>query len=103
VSLWGNLDQLKLHPRTADNLEVMKRWEDLRASNWLTPVHKEALRQLEQEHILLIDEAAHFELVPYSQIEKVAGADQPARAFVLSDWGRSGCVLAYLRLRDTSH
>ena len=88
VSLWGNLDQLKLHPRTADNLEVMKRWEDLRASNWLTPVHKEALRQLEQEHILLIDEAAHFELVPYSQIEKVAGADQPARAFVFERLGK---------------
>jgi len=36
----------------------------------------------------LIDDTGHFELVPYSQIEKVAGADQPARAFVFERAGK---------------
>ena len=88
VSLEGDLDQMKLHPRTGDNLEVVKRWEDVRASNWLTSAQKELLRDLEQEHILLIDDTGHFELVPYSQIEKVAGADQAARAFVFERAGK---------------
>jgi hypothetical protein len=88
ISLEGTLEQMDLHPRTADNLEVVKRWEDARASNWLTSSHKEALRNLDQEHILLINENGHFELVPYSQIEKVAGADQPARAFAFERAGK---------------
>ena len=104
VSFEGNLDQMELHPRTGDNLEVVKRWEDVRASNWLTSAHKELLRDLEQEHILLIDDAGHFELVPYSQIEKVAGADQPARAFVFERaakiwvvfWHTSGSATLYV-------
>jgi hypothetical protein len=82
ISLLGDLDQLDLHPRTPDNLEVVKRWEDVRASNWLTPAHKEALRKLEQEHILLLNETGHFELVPYSEIREVAGGAPSARAFV---------------------
>jgi len=31
ISLVGDLKQLEAHPRTADNLEVIKRWEDVRA------------------------------------------------------------------------
>jgi hypothetical protein len=82
IAFRPELGQLEAHPRTADNLEVMKRWEDARASNWLTPARKDELKNLEQEHILLIDETGGFELVPYSQIDKVGGSGQPARAFV---------------------
>ena len=93
ISLEGNLDQLKAHSRTADNLSVLKRWEDVRAANWLTSAHKETLRNLEREHTLLIDEMGHFELVPYSQIQEVAGADQPGRAFIFERRGNVWVVL----------
>jgi hypothetical protein len=81
ISLNGELDQMRAHPRTPDNLAVLKRWEDVRAKNWLTSTQKKALRHPDQEHILLVNEAGDFELVPYSQVEKVAGGDQRARAF----------------------
>ncbi len=82
ISLVGDLQQLQAHPRTPDNLEVTKRWEDARARDWLTPRQKADLRNLSQEHTLLIDEQGSFELVPYAQIEDVAGKGSPARAFV---------------------
>lgn len=79
ISLVGDLKELEAHPRTPDNLEVVKRWEDARATGWLTNAHKAALRNLDQEHILLLDEQGSFELVPCAQIDGVAS---PARAFV---------------------
>jgi hypothetical protein len=82
ISLVGDLQQLEAHPRTPDNLEVIKRWEDARAKGWLTARQKSDLRTLNQEHTLLIDEQGSFELAPCSQIENVAGKDSPARAFV---------------------
>ena len=103
IALEGTLDQMKAHPRTADNLEVMKRWEDVRASKWLPSTHKEALRNLEQEHILLIDETGHFELVPYSPIEKVAGVDQPGRAFVFQRRGNVWVVYWHTSGSATLH
>jgi hypothetical protein len=84
ISLVGDLEQLKAHPRTPDNLEVVRRWEDVRARGWLSGGQKVALQNLGQEHTLLIDETGALELVPYSQIEKVAGRDGPARAFIFT-------------------
>jgi hypothetical protein len=78
----SDLQAMDAHPRTPDNLEVIRRWEKVRAEKWLTREQKMALRDLEQEHILLVDEREQFALVPCAQIEKVAGADVPARAFV---------------------
>jgi hypothetical protein len=109
IAFRPELDQLEAHPRTADNLEVIKRWEDVRASNWLTPAQKDELKNLEQEHILLINEAGGFELVPYSQVDKVGGSGQPARAFVFKRaekvyvvyWHMSG--EAYLALPLPAH
>ena len=54
----------------------------------MTEAQKAELKNLEQEHILLINEAGGFELVPYSQIDKVGGSDQPARAFVFDRAGK---------------
>jgi hypothetical protein len=92
VSFTGSLPDLQAHPRTPDNLEVMRRWEDVRARAWLTPQQKSALRNLRQEHLLLVNERGEFELVPYEQIEKVAGADKPARAFVFERQGSAWVV-----------
>ena len=40
VSLVGRLDVLQAHPRTADNLEVLRRWEEVRVHGWLTQQQK---------------------------------------------------------------
>jgi hypothetical protein len=49
----------------------------------LSQAQKEELKNLDQEHTLLLNEQNAFELVPYAQIEKIAGSDRPARGFVL--------------------
>jgi hypothetical protein len=82
VSLVGDLEALQAHPRTADNLEVLRRWENVRIQGWLTNDQKAQLRNLHQEHILLLDERGQFELAPCEEITRVAGTDQPGRAFI---------------------
>lgn len=88
IALNSNLEAMDAHPRTRDNLEVIRRWEEVRVSKWLTPEQKEALRNLEQEHTLLMNEHGEFELVPCIQIEDVAGAAAPGRAFLFEYRGR---------------
>ncbi|MGH9326066.1 MAG: hypothetical protein ACRD2B_05185, partial [Terriglobia bacterium] len=78
---------LAAHPRTPDNLETTRRWEDVRAQGWLTEKQKIALRNLGQEHTLLIDEDGKFELVPCDQIKNVADAKAPGRAFIFERKG----------------
>jgi hypothetical protein len=81
VSLNANLERFDAHPRTPDNLEVLRRWEEVRVQNWLTEEQKGMLRDLNQEHILLLDEQDEFELVPYDQIPEVANGSREIRAF----------------------
>ncbi|MDD4144934.1 MAG: hypothetical protein PHN68_09885, partial [Prolixibacteraceae bacterium] len=73
---------LKAHARTADNLEVYRRWEEVRAKNWLTENQKKMLQNVEQEHILLENEKKEFELLPYDQITDVANGSRDVRAFI---------------------
>jgi hypothetical protein len=87
IAMQSDLQAMDAHPRTPDNLEVIRRWENVRAQKWLTQQQKTALRNLDQEHILLVDEQEQFALVPCAQIEKVAGTDIPARAFVFEYLG----------------
>lgn len=84
----GLLEALEAHPRTPDNLEVFRRWEEVRARGWLTNAQKQELHNLKQEHTLLIDESGNFELVPWDQIENVAGTKAPGRAFVFERKGK---------------
>ncbi|MGB8479301.1 MAG: hypothetical protein WCE63_10710 [Acidobacteriaceae bacterium] len=81
------LGALDAHPRTPDNLEVIRRWEEVRATSWLTEEQKMALRNLDQEYTLLIDERGKFVLTPWEQIEGVAGAAAPGRAFLFEHNG----------------
>lgn len=92
IALLGKLDQLKAHPRTPDNLEVIRRWEDARVQNFLTEKQKTGLKNLDQEHILLIDENGDFELQPYNQIEDPANGSPDLRAFVFSRKGKTWVV-----------
>ncbi|MCK3685861.1 hypothetical protein [Maribellus sp. YY47] len=81
VSLHASLQKFEAHARTPDNLEVLRRWEEVRVKNWLTDEQKHMLRNLEQEHILLLNEQKELELLPYDQIENVAGSSKEIRAF----------------------
>ncbi len=82
ISLVGNLDNLKNHPRTADNLEIIRRWEEVRRTDFLTQEQIDSLKNEKQEHILLIDEKGDFELCPYEQITNMANGLKNIRAFI---------------------
>jgi hypothetical protein len=95
ISFRGLLEQFKRHPRTPDNLEVLRRWEEVRVRRWLTSVHKEKLKNLDQEHILLVNQSGGFELVPYCQIARAGNGDPRLRAF-LFEYQRQ-CWVVYWR------
>ena len=78
----SSMETLKTNPRTADTLEVMKRWEQVRAQNWLTEGQKEMLRDPDKEFILLVDEKGEFELVEYTRIKLPEEIDADATAYV---------------------
>ncbi len=89
ASFDADLNAFKAHARTLDNLEVYRRWEEVRAKNWLTDKQKKMLQNGEQEHILLVNEKQEFELIPYDQITDVANGNRDIRAFVFQrdgDW-----------------
>ena len=92
VTMKASLDKFKTNPRTRDNLEVMRRWEDVRAKGLLTPEMKQQLRNAEQEHILLINEEKEYEMVSYERIVGAAGGDESLSAYVFERKGKSYVV-----------
>jgi hypothetical protein len=84
ISIQSNLKLFSTHPRTPDNLEVLRRWEEVRAKHWLSTEQIKMLKNLHQEHILIINETGNFELIPYNQITVVAGGSRDVRAFVFN-------------------
>jgi len=96
VSIHANPATLARHPRTADNFEVFRRWEEVRATHWLTEKQKQMLRNPEQEYILLINEQKEFELVPYDQIMDVAKGSREVRAFTFQRKGESYVVFWHI-------
>ncbi|WP_298650091.1 hypothetical protein [uncultured Proteiniphilum sp.] len=87
VSIHAYLHTFDAHPRTQDNLEVLRRWEEVRAKNWLTDEQKKMLQNVGQEHHLLLNEQNRFELVPYDPIIDVAGKSREIRAFIFERKG----------------
>ena len=83
ISLVARIEQFKANPRTADNLEVIHRWEDIRIKGILNEEQKKELQNPLQEHIVLKNAAGTYELYPYEQID-VAGGSKDIRAFVFS-------------------
>ena len=69
ITLISNLDPMAANPRTADNLEVIRRWEEARRTGFLTEEMKESLKDLRKEHILLINEEGALELSPYEEVK----------------------------------
>ena len=68
ATMQAKIELFASNPRTDDNLEVIRRWEDVRRKGWLTEAQKEMMRSTD-EHILLINEQGEYELVPYVQVE----------------------------------
>lgn len=92
ATMQANIDVFEKNPRTGDTLEVMRRWEDVRAKGWLTDAQKKQLQDLAQEHILLINEQGEYELVPYDRIQGAAGGDKNLSAFFFERQGKSYVV-----------
>ena len=95
------------HPRIDDLLEVMRRWEDVRARNWLTPAQKEALKSPTQEHHLYINERGEYELHEIEMLPTPTNAPE-LRGFVferggkrmVAYWHTSGAAKAVAALGD---
>lgn len=83
------LERMAENPRMDDILEVLARWEDVRTRKWLTAEQKDQLKDLEQEHILLLNEQKEYELVPYLEITDSAS---PVSAFRFTRNGESYVV-----------
>ena len=64
---------------------MIRRWEEVRASNWLTAEQKEELKNLDQEHTLLINEEGEFELVRCTELEL---AEKEVAAFLFERKGK---------------
>ena len=89
ATIQANMRVFQSNPRTDDILEVMRRWEDVRAKNWLTEPQKEILKDKVQEHTLLVNEQGEYELVPYAQIKTCSEA---IRAFFFARNGKNYIV-----------
>lgn len=88
-SLVGDLEAMKAHPRTPDNLEALRRWEKFRLDQKLTQSQRVSLRDLDQEHTLLHEKNGDLVLTPCAQIENAAGKDRPCRAFLFERNGET--------------
>ena len=86
MTITALLEDLDSNPRTPDNLEVLRRWEEARTSGWLTDVKREQLREAAPEHTLLVDEAGKLELAAGETIP-VGGATTTVRAFLFERRG----------------
>ena len=87
------IEALRECPRTQDVLEVMRRWEDVKAKNLLTPEQKIALQDTGKEHILLVNEQGEYELCEYKKLGSAAGVDTNVRAFTFKRLGKSYAVI----------
>lgn len=92
ATLQAGMAKFKEAPRFADVFEVLRRWEEARATGWLTQAQKEELKNLEQEHTLLINEQKEFELVPYFQIKGAASGHEFITAYSFTRNGESYVV-----------
>lgn len=95
---WGcpttcsGLDDWRSHPRGADLLEVMRRWEDVRARGLLTPAQTAKFKALgpDCDVTLLVDGKGGYQFRDVSRI--AVGADSEGRrfrAFAFGDGGKT--------------
>ena len=88
VTLQVYVEKYRRHPRLADLMEVMRRWEDVRAQNWLTAEQKERLKSSTQEHHLYLNEKGEYELHEIEMLPTPEKA-KAVRAFVFTRGGKT--------------
>ena len=80
MTIEASLPDLKAHPRTADILETVRRWEEFREKDLMTPdERREILSDYRQEHHLLKRADGSYRIVRYGQIPV---GDAAVRAFL---------------------
>ena len=92
------LRNLRAHKRTADILETMRKWEDVRARKLLTAAQKEMLKDVKREFHLVDDGKGGYDLVEWRQLDVAGGKWKPVRAFVYERGGKR--VVAYWHVAD---
>lgn len=92
VTMMCDFEAFEKNPRTEDNFEILRRWEDVRAKKWLTQAQKDALKDTAQEHILLRNGVGEYELLPYDRITGAAGGDARVSAYVFERLGKTWVV-----------
>ena len=82
VTVQARLADLKAHPRTADILETMRRWEEFREKDLMTEAERrEILSDYRQEHHLIKRADGSYQIVRYGQIPV---GDKDVRAFLFA-------------------
>ena len=107
ASIQMRLEALERHPRLNDILEVMRRWEDVRARKWLTPEMKDRIRASTRGHHLYLNDRGEYELYEITMLPESAKA-KGLRGFVferngrrvVACWHMSGSGTAKLALGD---
>ncbi|HIQ21032.1 MAG TPA: hypothetical protein EYH34_07340 [Planctomycetes bacterium] len=79
-SMSVTLKELNTNPRTESCFELIKTWEDARLSGKLTDAWREQLRNLDQEHHLLVSGSGRYELVTIHALP-VAGSSDAIKAY----------------------
>ncbi len=87
------LEGLEENKRTKDILEVMRRWEDVRAKKWLSLEQKKMLRDPNREFTLLINEAGEYELVEYIRMQLPKEVEEDVTAYMFERQGKPYVVI----------
>ncbi len=69
VTIQSNLEAMKKNARLDDNLEVFRRWEDVRRKKLLSEEQKEMIREPDREFTLLLSSAGKYELKEYFPVK----------------------------------
>ena len=93
IMFMHDLTMLEAHPRHKDNIEVFRRWEDVRVNGLLTEEQKLSLRNTAQEHTLIVNEDGKYELVPYNRVAGVAGGNEDITAYTFERNSKSYAVI----------
>lgn len=87
ITILLDMPEIEQNPRTKDNLEVVRRWEEYRPQ--LTEAQKMSLRSHDQEHTLL-KLAEGYALVPY---DRVQGTPENITAYTFEYEGKAYATL----------
>ena len=88
----ADLTFARTHPRAADVFETFRRWEQARATGFITPEVKAELKKTDTEHTLLINESGELELCVWEEVKDAFGGSSDVTAFVLERKGKSYAV-----------